>query len=216
MSRDSQQLIRLVETLFRSLRGKVPLPWAIGLAALLVGYLIAQPHLEGWLGVPLPGLGSRGTAEPSVVEERSPSKEADSNSPATAEATSVLRDAGRGVLESPAGLRYTRSRQDGHRLNHVLTHARDEPDRVGQHGVFDSQDPTEVVLLIDQAYEQAERGVATQTRSEDGRTIYTVNMGRRIGYVGGQSGDRRGRPAARHLRIVLHGSNVITAYPVVP
>jgi hypothetical protein len=40
-----------------------------------------------------------------------------------------------------------------------------------------------------------------------------VDLGRRIGYIGGQTGKRKNYPAASHLRLVLEGQNVITAFP---
>ena len=228
MSRQAQQIARLVQSLLRNTRGRMPMKWTLALGLLLVGYLIAQPYLERAIGVSLPGLAGDGRAAPAdeQAEQRQPSgqsprhdapqrrQSAESSSPPVA--SRVLQDVGGGVLESPAGLRYTRSRQDNHRLNHIMAHAQDRPNRPGQHGVFDSNDTTEVVLLIDQAYEQALTGKQTKTSHEDGRVVHDVNLGRRIGYVGGQSGNRRGKPAAKHIRLVLHDQNVITAFPVRP
>ena len=117
---------------------------------------------------------------------------------------------------SPAGLVYTRGSAQGHRLRHVLEHAADVPDRPGSHGVFQSNDLSEIVALIDEAYERSRQGRGVQRREEEGRTVLTVDMGRTVGYIGGQSGNRRGRPKAKHLRLVLDDSRVITAYPIVP
>lgn len=117
---------------------------------------------------------------------------------------------------SPAGLVYTRGSAQGHRLRHVLEHAADVPDRPGSHGVFQSNDLSEIVALIDEAYERSRQGRGVQRREEEGRTVLTVDMGRTVGYIGGQSGNRRGRPKAKYLRLVLDDSRVITAYPIVP
>lgn len=126
----------------------------------------------------------------------------------------VLKDVGGKVLESTAGLRYGPGSQEGHRVKHILRHNTDDPDRP-VHGVFDG-DAGEVFALIDEAYLYTfDRGPPqVTTEQDDGRTIYVVDLGRRIGYVGGQSGQRQDYPAATHVQLVLEGSNVITAYPV--
>jgi hypothetical protein len=67
---------------------------------------------------------------------------------------------------------------------------------------------------IDLAYERAKKNQKTTKSSEDGRTIYTVDMGKRIGFVGGQSGRRKRNPMARRVKLVLSGNRVITAFPL--
>ncbi len=68
--------------------------------------------------------------------------------------------------------------------------------------------------------EREDRGTLSGSRTDikrDGeRIIYTVDLGRRIGYVGGQSGNRKGRPAARHMKLVLIEDRLITAFPLRP
>jgi len=133
-----------------------------------------------------------------------------------------LKPVGGGVLESPAGLRYAPGSREGHRTRHVLRHARDNPDRPGPHGVFTpapgsraAASDQAVFALIDDAYRRAQRGGrGVQTRRQQGRTIHTVDMGRTVGYVGGRDGNRQNRPPARHIRLVLEGRNVITAFPL--
>ena len=135
----------------------------------------------------------------------------------SAAATGELSPGPSGSLRSPAGLVYTRGSQQGHRIRHVMAHARDEPNRPGQHGVFAEDDQTFVVALLDEAYLKSKQGGKDVRRQdEDGRSVVTVNMGRVIGYVGGQSGNRRGKPAANHIRLVLEDNRVITAYPLIP
>jgi hypothetical protein len=67
---------------------------------------------------------------------------------------------------------------------------------------------------IDRAYQRAKKNQKTTKKVDDGRTIYTVDMGGRIGYVGGRNGKRKRNPMARRVRIVLDGNRVITAYPM--
>jgi len=185
----------------------------VGLVAIAVAYLLLQPVLQRTLGIDLPGfddLGGVVATEPTV----------DTPSPGSSEASDdlerILQASRPGTYQSPAGLRYPRGSQHGHRLKHLMAHARDQPDRPGQHGVFDSSVPSEVVSLVDEAYRQALAGENTREKREASRTVYTINLGRRIGYIGGESGNRRGQPAARHLRLVLEGKNFVTAFPYRP
>ncbi|MCA9110701.1 MAG: hypothetical protein KDA52_12180, partial [Planctomycetaceae bacterium] len=84
------------------------------------------------------------------------------------------------------------------------------------HGVFDG-DRDEIFAIIDEAYLLIqERGPPDATSDQqDGRTVWTIDLGRRIGYVGGQTGERSHHPAAQHLKLILeNGTNVVSAYPV--
>ena len=113
---------------------------------------------------------------------------------------------------SPAGLIYGPGSRHGHRLQHVLAHGQDDPKRDGPHGVFNDGDKESIVALIDEAYLAA--GQRGESRSERNRQVLTVDMGRTVGYVGGQAGKRDGFPDCNHVRIVLEGMKVITAYPL--
>jgi hypothetical protein len=125
----------------------------------------------------------------------------------------LLSDQGGKRYLSPAGLLYVPGSQEGHRLRHVERHVTDDPTRPGSHGVFDGGMPG-ALATIDQAYVKAQSGAQTTKREEDGRTIYTVDLGSRIGFVGGSEGKRRRNPMARRVRIVLDKNRVITAYPM--
>jgi hypothetical protein len=126
----------------------------------------------------------------------------------------ILREIQTDRFMSPAGLLYTPGSQEGHRLKHVEKHTRDEPSRPGSHGVFDGGMEA-AVRFIDQAYERAKSGKSgVTTEEEDGRTVYTVSMGTRVGYVGGRDGNRKNKPMARRIRLVLDGNRVITAFPL--
>jgi hypothetical protein len=47
--------------------------------------------------------------------------------------------------------------------------------------------------------------------------VYTIDMGRRVGYVGGRAGAAAGNPAANHIQLVVeNGNQVISAYPIIP
>jgi len=219
LSRPNQQLLRLVQELIRQVRsGRLSARWIAGLVAIAVAYLLLQPVLERTLGVDLPGFRDLGDLAGVSVTE--PALETPSSSPGKTpeddDLERILQASRPGTYQSPAGLRYPRGSQHGHRLKHLMAHAKDQPDRPGQHGVFDSAVPSEVVALVDEAYRQALAGENTREKRESDRTIYTINLGRRIGYIGGESGNRRGQPAARHLRLVLEGKNFVTAFPYRP
>ena len=120
-----------------------------------------------------------------------------------------LRSIGRGKFESPAGLVY-----DQYRIDHVLEHTRDNTDKPS-HGVFDATTQDEVLALIDEAFDLARKRGPPQvvTEEEGDRTAYTVNLNRKVGRAGGQSGARRRKPPLQKVKIVVEETRVITAYP---
>jgi hypothetical protein len=125
----------------------------------------------------------------------------------------LLKDVGREVYISPAGLRYTRGSEEGHRLKHIEKHLKDIPDRPGKHGVFDG-DMAQVLRWIDDGYTRGKQGAkGVRKRQEDSRTVYEVPFTKPIGYVGGRDGKRDQNPDAKRLRLVVDGDQVITAFP---
>lgn len=124
-----------------------------------------------------------------------------------------LREIRNNVFESTAGLRYVPGSADDHRLRHVMQHARDNANKP-IHGVFDGE-REQILAVIDEAYQKAKKGGRDVRReNQNDRLVYTVNLGRRIGYMGGSEGERKGNPACRYVRIVLEDENVvISAYP---
>ncbi len=114
---------------------------------------------------------------------------------------------------SPAGLVYTSGRS-GHRSKHVMRHASDEPDRPGPQGVFEAQG-NNVFPLIDEAYEwiQSDSNRVKTIPEENGKTEHVIDMNRRIGYLGGETGARKNHPPLERLNLVLGDNRVITAYP---
>lgn len=229
MPRDTQQLARLIQEFLRLTQGRVGTRWLVVFAVLAVGYLIAAPVLNQKLGWNLPVV----TAEEATAEEEQPANRdvpappqetnrdrGSSGSPVESYQDAQLEAIAAGqstqVYTSPAGLRYTRSRADGHRVRHVMLHARNEPNRPGPHGVFDANEPAEVIALIDEAYQQALRGERTRKTEEANGTKYDVNMGRRIGYVGGQKGarSRPPNPPATMIRLIVNEDRIITAFPI--
>jgi len=189
--------------------------WIVGLVVVAAAYLLLQPMLERSLGVDLPGFNDfTGVVSTEPKEESLPPSSAET--PSDNDLERILQASRPEIYVSPAGLRYTRGSQHGHRLKHLMAHAQDQPDRPGQHGVFQSNNVTEVVALVDEAYRLALAGKNTHIEEEGNRTIYTINLGRQIGFIGGESGNRRGKPAARHLKLVLEGKNFVTAFPYRP
>lgn len=124
-----------------------------------------------------------------------------------------LREIRNNVFESTAGLRYVPGSADGHRLKHVMQHSKDDLSKP-KHGVFEG-DRDQILAVIDEAYEKTKKGGKDVRKSDQaGRTVYLVNLGRKIGYVGGSSGERSSNPECRYVQLVLEDENVvITAYP---
>ena len=115
---------------------------------------------------------------------------------------------------SPAGVKYVgRDPQGLSRLEHVLRHASDIPNRAGPHGVFDGDD-NGALATIDDAWKKIQRE-KIKPKNEGARSSFTVPMGRRVGFLGGQTGKRKRHPALRRVFIVVRTgtSEVVTAFP---
>ena len=127
-----------------------------------------------------------------------------------------LRQVSRNMWESTAGLRYGDDRLYGNRVLHVLRHLVDDSGR-RIHGVF-SGGRLQVLPLIDEAWASIQQGVNVASSVQVGtRTIYIVDIGRPIGYVGGQVGAAAGYPITNYIRLVIEGGNeLVTAYPAIP
>ena len=125
-----------------------------------------------------------------------------------------LKKISRTVYESTAGVRYGSGSEDGHRLTHLMQHADDDLDKP-VHGVF-SGTKRGILFLIDEAWLTAQKRGPPQVKKEQqrDRTIYTIDMKKKIGYVGGQRGARQDNPPCYKIRLVMEGSDLITAYPV--
>jgi hypothetical protein len=125
-----------------------------------------------------------------------------------------LKKIGPDAWISPAGLKYQGRDPEGRtRVDHVLRHARDIPDRDGSHGVFDGG-PNAVFGVIDEAWRNVEKTKLRPTLEGD-RSLYTVPMGRRVGYLGGSAGASRGHPPLTRIFLVIETGtkNVVTAFP---
>jgi hypothetical protein len=148
-------------------------------------------------------------AAPGDIRERDPPGKA-----AAKRATVELKEVSREVWVSPAGLRYQGRDPEGlTRVEHVLRHAQDIPDRDGSHGVFDG-DRGVVFALIDEAWQLAQTK-KLGPQSEGNRSSYLVAMNRRVGYLGGRVGRERGNPPLTRVFIVFEtgSTNIITAFP---
>ncbi len=182
---------------------------------LLVGYVYLRPVIEKNFGIKLPSLDNGPkTAQTSTTNSfpkiSVPAANGSSNS---ASSGFILKEISKNRFETPAGLIYGPSRE-GNRIDHVMLHAVDDPDRPQQHGVFDVQDRDSVLQLVDRAFDFVKQNASNVNTSREGRrTVYTVDMGDRIGYVGGRVGQDRRNPPCQKIVLVLDDRNVITAYP---
>jgi hypothetical protein len=200
---------------------------AAGLIVLAVGYVLAQPTLERWLGIELPSLVDHGNREvqPQGDGSNAATTESGPSNPSSAGENGTERPSGdfnmepigRDAFRSPAGLVYSMGPNREHRIDHILRHAVDDPDRRGPHGVFLPGDRNSVLQTIDDAWRRGKAGGRGVQRSdEDGRTVFTVDMGKTIGYVGGRDGASDNHPKTTRLKLVVDGDRVITAYPTWP
>lgn len=125
-----------------------------------------------------------------------------------------LRQIGKDVWLSPAGLRYQgRDPQRLTRVEHIMRHVSDQPNRDGPHGVFDGGKGV-AFASIDEAWKLAEKK-KLRARREGDRSSYTVRMNRRVGYLGGKSGKSKGHPPLDRVFIVFETGtkNIVTAFP---
>lgn len=162
------------------------------------------------------------SSKASGTDSRSnPNKNSNPKSGSTATPAGKLTVVNRGRQEfrSTAGLMYVRGSREGHRIKHVLEHAKDNLDKP-VHGVFDvagdrDKGLARIVAWIDLAYEKGKKGgKGTRQERQGDRMIYTVRMDKQIGYVGGQKGKRNNKRPCQYLRLVLqNGNEVVTAYP---
>jgi hypothetical protein len=171
-------------------------------------YEIGGKASLGALGAALPILGTLGTD--AVASIRNALSETNS-----ANAAGRLNYLGNGTWQSPLGLEYGPDAQYGNRIQHVLRHAEDQPLRAGEHGVFDVG-RSGVVGLIDEAWSIAQQGGPNVIKTSVGaKDVYTVGMGRNVGWVGGQGGTALGNPAVNNIQLVIrNGNQVITGFPI--
>lgn len=125
-----------------------------------------------------------------------------------------LKPTGKDTWTSPGGLVFKGRDPKGlTRLEHVMLHAKDNPDRIGSHGVFDG-DAKAIFMLLDEAWELTQtKGI--RPKVESGRVAYTIPMNRRIGYLGGRAGKSKNHPPLQNVFIVMNRGTreVITAFP---
>ena len=179
------------------------------LLLLVAGYIAVRPSLQQWMGFELPNPISDNAGQ--IQNEDSPATEKRQTSKSD-NGQFRLEQLPGGAMRTPAGLVYRKSARE-HRIDHVLRHSKDMPDRP-IHGVFEG-DRNAILRVIDDAYRLIKADSKLVSSEKDGNRIeHRVNMQRRIGYVGGQAGRRKNHPPCNYLKIVLQQNNVITAYPV--
>lgn len=206
----------------------------VGLILLVAGYTYGRPTLEKWTGRDLPsltgdesqdaGTDNNGAANSGSDLNRSVDgladsptiKAADSGSARISTANAAkfkLTEIGKNKFKSPAGLVYTMGPGGEHRIDHVLRHGNDMPNRP-VHSVF-SGDRDTILMVIDEGFRLVQsQPQQVKTNRERNRTEYTIDMQRKIGFEGGQKGKRKGFPALKRLKLILQDkTNVVTAYP---
>lgn len=125
-----------------------------------------------------------------------------------------LKQTGKELWVSPAGLHYQGRDPQGHtRVEHVMRHVTDQPNRRGPHGVFDGGKGV-AFGVIDEAWRLAHKK-RLAAEEEGTRSKYTVLMDYRVGYLGGTLGKSKGHPPLKSVFIVFETgtTNIITAFP---
>ncbi len=82
------------------------------------------------------------------------------------------------------------------------------------HGVFDAGRQGALGVVDDAWVQIQQQGLQGVTQGN--RTVFVVDMGSRVGYLGGRAGAAAGNPALTRIQLVVEKgtSNVITAFPV--
>ena len=196
----------------------IPTKWAVIVLGVVIAYVGLQPRLNQWFGWSLPSVASM-VGDDKPLAKTTP-KKSQANRSTTKDPLDdsdplygFLTEIGRSRYESPAGLVYGPGSEEGHRLKHIAKHLEDQPNRPGSHGVF-SGDMKAFLIAIDDAYTRAKKGAkGTTKKDDDGSVVYEVTFEKTIGFIGGEAGEKNKNPAAKKMRLVVRGSNVITAFP---
>ena len=188
------------------------------LAGLLFGYEYSRPTLEGWFDVELPAINRRGGGRNHSDSNSNGGDRYEANLPSVGiqlDGDYKLKEVGRDRYESPAGLLYTMGPRGEHRIEHVMRHANDQPNRPA-HGVFmGNGEQDEVLKIIDDAYELVKsESPRAKHESSKGNDKYDVDMQRKVGFEGGKKGQKSNNRALNKVRMILDGNRVITAFPV--
>ncbi len=204
------------------------IPWAkvaiIVAAFVLLAMFSGRAGIEEILGLKAGTLGGpvveendqQSASSNPVVNGNANEKSHRSNSGREPEEPFEFKESGY-VMESPEGLTYYVGDRGENRMEHVMRHAKDQPNR-NVHSVFTGGE-TDIFQTIDEAYALIKSNssqvlVENKVRDFDTRMEYEVDMKRKIGFKGGQSGQRDGKPALHTLKLILDkGNAVITAYP---
>ena len=209
-----------------SAKSNTRIPWRriipVALALIVIGYSYSRPTLEKWFNVSLPALTDQNQRRDSSNNSPSPSSTSNEGSykvtlPTDANSSGkfAIKEVGRDRYETPAGLLYTMGPRGEHRIEHVMRHAKDQPSRPA-HGVFLGDGDQDAVLqIIDDAYSLVKKkSPRAKYESSDGKDKYDVDMQRKVGFDGGQKGQRNSHRALNKVRMILDGNRVITAFPV--
>ena len=149
---------------------------------------------------------------PANHSKETATKKVATKQPVVPDKKDFLESVGGKNLRSPEGLVYGMGGGGEHRVEHVMKHGVDDLNRPS-HGVFEG-DQEAILKLLDEAYEMVKsKSKYVKSESSQGNTAYTISMGRKIGYEGGEKGHRSGNRGLNSVRLVLDGDRVITAYP---
>jgi hypothetical protein len=97
------------------------------------------------------------------------------------------------------------------RLEHIMRHVSDSPSRP-KHGVF-SISKAEIIELLDETWNKT-AGNSSKGPERGGKTVFTYDTGRDVGYLGGKEGLNKKHPKLKSVRLVVNNKKeVITFFP---
>jgi hypothetical protein len=131
---------------------------------------------------------------------------------ASLEKSGHLASVGKNSWKTRGGLFLKGKDPDGKtRLEHIMRHSSDSPSRP-KHGVF-SISKAEIIELLDETWSKT-AGDLKNGPERGGKTVFTYDTGRDIGYLGGREGMNKNHPKLRSVRLVVNNKKeVITFFP---
>ena len=131
---------------------------------------------------------------------------------ASLEKSGHITPLGKNSWKTRGGLFLKGKDPDGkNRLEHIMRHSTDSPSRP-KHGVF-SLTKAEIIDLLDETWSQT-AGNPKRGPERGGKTVFTYDTGRDIGYLGGREGLNKKYPKLKSVRLVINNKKeVITFFP---
>jgi hypothetical protein len=98
---------------------------------------------------------------------------------------------------------------------HIYEHTENDPKKI-IHGFFDisNEDMDKLIEEITKIL-QEKNNKNLRSYFSGQQLIYDIDMGRKIGWIGGQRGEEMGFPTTTFIRVIMDGRMVISCYPAI-